>query len=122
MCVCLEKVSCLSKVDVSCSSGCILSGIKIVCFGLQEIREHRVLECKFFHTLEGSSGFAVMTNKYQFFVVADSDRPKDDIRVKKLADVPCKLLAVTLIRSNFILTVSIVLCMCFAMLCVFVYL
>ena len=32
-----------------------------------------------------------MTNKFQFFVVADSDRPKDDIRVKKLADVPCEL-------------------------------
>lgn len=36
------------------------------------------------------TGFAVMTNKYQFFVVADSDRSKDDIRVKKLADIPCK--------------------------------
>lgn len=59
---------------------------------VQEIREHRILECKFFHTLEGSSGFAVMTNKYQFFVVADSDRPKDDIRIKQLADVPCELL------------------------------
>lgn len=32
-----------------------------------------------------------MTNSYQFFVVADSDRPKDDIRVTKLADIPCEL-------------------------------
>ncbi len=31
-----------------------------------------------------------MTNKYQFFLVADSDRSKDDIRVKKLADIPCR--------------------------------
>ncbi|XP_064405910.1 vacuolar protein sorting-associated protein 16 homolog isoform X2 [Halichondria panicea] len=54
----------------------------------REIRDDRVLECKFFHTLEGSAGFAVMTNKYQFFLVADSDRSKDDIRVKKLADIP----------------------------------
>ncbi len=32
-----------------------------------------------------------MTNKYQFFVVGDSDRLKDEVRVKKLADIPCKL-------------------------------
>ena len=54
----------------------------------QEVKDHRVCECKFFHTLEGSAGFAVMSNKYQFFVVGDSDRPKDEIRVKKLADLP----------------------------------
>jgi len=47
-----------------------------------------VCECKFFHTLEGSAGFAVMSNKYQFFVVGDSDRSSDEIRVKKLADFP----------------------------------
>ena len=45
-------------------------------------------ECKFFHNLEGSAGFAVMSNKYQFFVVGDSDRSSDEIRVKKLADFP----------------------------------
>ena len=50
-----------------------------------------MLECKFFHTLEGSSGFAVMTNNYQFFVVGDSDRGRDELRVKKLADLPCML-------------------------------
>lgn len=49
-----------------------------------------MLECKFFHTLEGSAGFAVMTNSYNFFVVGDSDRPKDEIRVSKLATFPCK--------------------------------
>lgn len=54
----------------------------------REVKDHRVCECKFFHTLEGSAGFAVMSNKYQFFVVGDSDRPKDEIRVKKLADLP----------------------------------
>ncbi len=48
-------------------------------------------DCKFFYTLEGSAGFAVMSNKYQFFVVGDSGRSKDDIRVKKMADLPpCK--------------------------------
>lgn len=57
---------------------------------LQEVREHRVLECKFFHTLYGSAGFAVMTNCYQFFVVADSSRNRDEIRVKKLPDLPCE--------------------------------
>ena len=57
---------------------------------LQEIREDRALECKFFHTLEGSAGFAVMTNKYEFFVVGDSDRPKDEIRANKLAGCPSK--------------------------------
>lgn len=59
-------------------------------YTMQEVRDDRVVECNFFHTLEGSAGFAVMTNKYQFFVVADSDRSKDEIRVKKLADIPCK--------------------------------
>ena len=54
------------------------------------MREHRVLDCKFFHTMEGSGGFAVMTNCYQFFVVADTCRPRDEIRVKKVADLPCK--------------------------------
>lgn len=49
-----------------------------------------MLECKFFHTLEGSAGFAVMTNSYNFFVVGDSGRPKDEIRVSKLATFPCK--------------------------------
>ena len=57
---------------------------------LQEVRDHRVLECKFFHALSGSAGFAVMTNCYQFFVVADSSRSRDEIRVKKLPDLPCK--------------------------------
>ena len=55
---------------------------------MQEVKEARVCECKFFHTLEGSAGFAVMSNKYQFFVVGDSDRTSDEIRVKKLADFP----------------------------------
>jgi hypothetical protein len=54
----------------------------------REVREHRVLDCKFFHTMEGSGGFAVMTNCYQFFVVADTCRPRDEIRVKKVADLP----------------------------------
>ena len=49
-----------------------------------------MLECKFFQTLSGSAGFAVMTNCYQFFVVADSSRSRDEIRVKKLPDLPCK--------------------------------
>ena len=48
------------------------------------------MDCKFFHTMEGSAGFAVMTHCYQFFVVADSSRPRDEIRVKKLADLPCE--------------------------------
>ena len=38
----------------------------------------------------GYSGFAVMTYEYQFFVVSDSDRDKDDIRVKAMANLPCK--------------------------------
>ena len=59
-----------------------------------------MLECKFFHTLEGSAGFAVMTNKYQFFLVADSDRSKDDIRVKKLADIPCRCTYIVLYKLN----------------------
>ncbi len=50
------------------------------------------MECKFFHTLEGSAGFAVMTYSYQFFAVADSDRSRDELRVKKLADLPSKQL------------------------------
>ena len=50
--------------------------------------ECRVRECKFFHSLEGSAGFAVMTNKYQFFVVGNSDKPADEIRASKLADYP----------------------------------
>lgn len=54
----------------------------------REVREHRVLACKFFHTLEGNAGFAVMTNNHQFFVVGDSDCGRDDLRVKKLADFP----------------------------------
>ena len=67
----------------------------LVCFGgrpstLQEVREHRVLDCRFFHTMEGTGGFAVMTNCYQFFVVSDTSRPRDEIRVKKVADLPCK--------------------------------
>lgn len=57
---------------------------------IQEVREDRVLECNFFHTLEGSAGFAVMTNSFNFFVVGDSDRPKDEIRVSKLATFPGK--------------------------------
>lgn len=55
---------------------------------LQEVKDHRVCECKFFHTLEGSAGFAVMSNKYQFFVVGDSNRGKDELRFKKMADLP----------------------------------
>ena len=47
-----------------------------------------MLECKFFHTLEGSAGFAVMTHNYQFFVVGDSDRGRDELRLKKMADLP----------------------------------
>ena len=47
-----------------------------------------VAECKFFHTSEGNSGLAIMTNKFQFFVVSNSDRPKDEIRLKALADLP----------------------------------
>jgi len=54
----------------------------------REVREHRVMECKFFHTLEGNAGFAVMTHNFQFFVVGDSDRSRDELRVKKLADLP----------------------------------
>ena len=40
--------------------------------------------------MEGSAGFAVMTHCFQFFVVADISRPRDEIRVKKIADLPCK--------------------------------
>lgn len=47
-----------------------------------------MLECKFFHTLEGYGGFAVMTYEYKFFVVADSDRDKDSLRVKAMAELP----------------------------------
>ena len=54
------------------------------------MREHRVSECKFFHTIEGSAGFALMTYNYQFFVVGDSDQGRDELRVKKLADLPCE--------------------------------
>ena len=54
----------------------------------QEVKDHGIQECKFFHTLEGSSGFAIMSNKYQFFVLGDSDRAKDDLRFKKMADFP----------------------------------
>ena len=32
-----------------------------------------------------------MTNCYQFFVVADMSRSRDEIRVKKVADLPCKI-------------------------------
>ena len=46
------------------------------------------MECKFFHTVEGNAGFAVMTHNYQFFVVGDSDRSRDELGVKKLADLP----------------------------------
>ena len=49
-----------------------------------------MLDCRFFHTMEGTGGFAVMTNCYQFFVVSDTSRPRDEIRVKKVADLPCK--------------------------------
>lgn len=49
-----------------------------------------MLECKFFHTVEGSAGFAVMTNCYQFFLVADTSRPRDEVRVRKIADLPCE--------------------------------
>ncbi len=62
--------------------------VLVILCGIQEVKEARVCECKFFHTLEGSAGFAVMSNKYQFFVVGDSDRSSDEIRVKKLADFP----------------------------------
>lgn len=55
------------------------------------------MECKFFHTLEGNAGFAVMTHNFQFFVVGDSDRSRDELRVKKLADLPG-------IRDNIVLT------------------
>ena len=65
---------------------------------LQEVREHHVLECKFFHTMEGSAGFAVMTNCYQFFVVPDTSRPRDEIRVKKVADLPCKFKSLLLLK------------------------
>lgn len=54
----------------------------------RELRDQRVLECKFFHTAAGSSGFAVMTYSYKFFVVGDSDRSKDDIRCNKVFDLP----------------------------------
>ena len=64
---------------------------------IQEVREDRVLECNFFHTLEGSAGFAVMTNSFNFFIVGDSDRPKDEIRVSKLATFPCKLITSVLL-------------------------
>ena len=57
-------------------------------FSSQEVKDQGICECKFFHTLEGSAGFAVMSNKYQFFVVGDSDRNKDDLRFKKMADLP----------------------------------
>lgn len=56
----------------------------------QEIREQRILDCKFFHTVSGSAGFAVMTYNFQFFVVSDSDRDQDSLRVKALAELPCK--------------------------------
>ena len=62
--------------------------LTILIFSLQEVKDHRVNECKFFHTLEGSAGFAIMTNKYQFFVLGDSDRFKDELRFKKMADLP----------------------------------
>lgn len=52
------------------------------------MKDQGVCECKFFHTLEGSAGFAVMSNKYQFFVVGDTDRSKDELRFKKMADLP----------------------------------
>lgn len=29
-----------------------------------------------------------MSNKYEFFVLGDSDRAKDDLRFKKMADFP----------------------------------
>ena len=49
-----------------------------------------MLDCKFFHTLEGYSGFAVMTYEYRFFVVSDSDRDRDSLRVKAMAELPCE--------------------------------
>ena len=58
------------------------------------------MECKFFHTLEGNAGFAVMTHNFQFFVVGDSDRSRDELRVKKLADLPG-------IRDKIVLTRTI---------------
>lgn len=61
-------------------------------FLFQEIRDHRVADVKFFHTVEGFAGFAIMTFNYHFYVVADSDRDKDEIRVKVLAELPCKQL------------------------------
>ncbi|XP_019850373.1 PREDICTED: vacuolar protein sorting-associated protein 16 homolog [Amphimedon queenslandica] len=54
----------------------------------REIRDHRVAQVRFFHSIEGFAGFAVMTFDYHFYVVADSDRDKDDIRVKTLAELP----------------------------------
>ena len=80
VCVCVPRSSCRHDID------------RVVLHESQEVREDRVLQCKFFHTLEGSAGFAVMTNSYNFFVVGDSDRSKDDIRVSKLATLPCKWL------------------------------
>ena len=58
------------------------------------------MECKFFHTMEGSAGFAVMTHCYQFFVVADSSRPRDEIRVKKLADLPCESTCTVCVKTT----------------------
>jgi hypothetical protein len=54
----------------------------------REIQEERALECKFFHTLEGFAGFAVMTYNFQFFVVSDSNRDQDNLRAKALAELP----------------------------------
>lgn len=61
---------------------------------VQEMHDSGVAECKFFHTAEGNSGFAVMTNKFQFFIVSNSDRSRDDIRLKALADLPCKCIQI----------------------------
>lgn len=55
-------------------------------------------QCKFFHTVEGNAGFAVMTYNFQFFVVGDSDRSRDELRVKKLADLPGTCMSYIIVR------------------------
>ena len=56
------------------------------------------MQCKFFHTVEGNAGFAVMTYNFQFFVVGDSDRSRDELRVKKLADLPGTCMSYIIVR------------------------
>lgn len=65
---------------------------------LQEAKEAKVIDCRFFYSLMGT-GITILTGRYHFYTINNLDEK----RVRKLANPPGKLLLNTFNDCHFVL-------------------